>query len=75
VGKVVAKTLPPVGVCVGIYCWSGDVEAKGPVYGTVNTVLDSAPVICWIKFGVEYCIDDDMIPDIAEDQPTKKDCP
>jgi hypothetical protein len=45
IAKKVAKRIPLVGICVGIYCWAEDVEAKGTVYGTINTGIDIIPVV------------------------------
>jgi RHS repeat-associated protein len=57
-----SKKIPVVGIGIALYFWSEDIEAKGDIYGTLNTVLDSTPIIGIIK-GVGEIFTGDWIPD------------
>lgn len=60
--KKIGKALPYVGGAVSIYFWSSDVQAKGPVNGTINTTLDAIPWFGAGKGALEMLIGD-IIPD------------
>jgi len=56
--KGVVKRVP----LVGLVFWVSDVQAKGFVGGTANTLLDQVPFLGWGKLGSE-CLIGDWIPD------------
>ena len=64
IGKKIGKAIPGVGIVVSFYCWGSDVQAKGPVYGTLNSGLDAIPYVGLVKGVVEIGITGDIIPDM-----------
>jgi RHS repeat-associated protein len=64
VAKKVAKNIiPGVAWVIAFFSWSQDVEAKGVVGGTANSILDGLPVVGWGKLIAELIAGQDVIPD------------
>jgi len=64
----VGKRVPGVGIGVAILFWPADVQAKGWVGGTANTLLDAIPFGGTVKGGVELGTGD-LIPDKGQKSP------
>lgn len=71
-GKALGKYTIIGTVPIILLSWTSDVQAKGPVAGTLNTVLDTIPVVGEIKLGVEFFWGD-WIPDRGD--PDSEPCP
>jgi RHS repeat-associated protein len=63
--KKVGKIVPGIGIVVSLYFWNSDVQAKGDIYGTVNTIIDMFPYVGTVKGGIEI-FSGDFIPDKEE---------
>jgi len=58
--------LPVAGMVVGFLFWVDDVEAKGLVGGTANTIIDGIPIVGLGKGLAELLGGVDVIPDLDE---------
>jgi len=62
VGKRLGKAIPFVGAGATLLFWYEDVQAKGWMGGTANSVLDAIPIFGTVKAGIEL-FTGDWIPD------------
>jgi hypothetical protein len=61
-GAKLCKAIPVVGAGVTLLFWYEDVQAKGWMGGTANSVLDAIPIFGTVKAGIEL-FTGDWIPD------------
>jgi hypothetical protein len=66
-GGNLGKKIPGIGTGVAIMMWGSDVQAKGVVAGTANTIMDGIPVFSWFKSGVEI-FTGDWFPDLPDEK-------
>ena len=52
-GRRGGKLLPGIGIGLGLWFLADDVEARGPIAGTINTAVDAVPGLNLIKAGIE----------------------
>jgi hypothetical protein len=64
--KKIGKKIPLVGIGVVIYFWTEDVQAKGLVGGTANSILDAIPIVGTGKGIAEMIAGQDLIHDLPQ---------
>jgi RHS repeat-associated protein len=69
----VGKKIPGVGILVSLAFWRSDVQAKGWVGGTINTVVDAIPLVGTGKGIAELIAGQDLIPDQSVEEPDVSD--